>query len=173
MIELLVLGAVLLTVATLGVALLEVLIRRADVGAALVLAMAVLSAVLIDRVPAVMTPGGVSVQLPDMVFALILGAATLRLLRVRRFSGFQRCLVLLAILLLLSLIRGAAAFGVVHGVAEARLYIPFVSVALYFATFPPSSVTLPSPTAESEMPEPRMKRMLSPPSSLNRMSSPL
>jgi hypothetical protein len=140
MIELLVLGAVLLTVATVGVALLEVLIRRADVGAALVLAMAVLSAVLIDRVPAVTTPGGVSVQLPDLVFTLILSAATLRLLRVRRFSGFQRCLVLLAILLLLSLMRGAAAFGVEHSVAEARLYVPFVSVALYFAAFPPSTL---------------------------------
>jgi hypothetical protein len=58
---------------------------------------------------------------------------------VRRFTGFQRCLVLLGLLLLLSLARGATAFGIEHSVAESRLYLPFVSTALYFATFPPSN----------------------------------
>ena len=73
------------------------------------------------------------------MFALLLAAGTLRLLRVRRFTGFQRCLVLLGLLLLLSLARGATVFGIEHSVAESRLYLPFVSAALYFATFPPSN----------------------------------
>ena len=78
-------------------------------------------------------------QVYDVVFVLLLGAGTLRLLRVRRFTGFQRCLVLLGLLVLLSLARGATAFGIEHSVAESRLYLPFVSTALYFATFPPSN----------------------------------
>jgi hypothetical protein len=139
MIGLLALGVGLLAVAALGVALTEVLLRRADIGAGLVLGLTVLNAVLLDQVPALAAPGGMRVQVYDVVFALLLGAGTLRLLRVRRFTGFQRCLVLLGLLVLLSLARGAAAFGIEHSVAESRLYLPFVSAALYFATFPPSN----------------------------------
>ena len=51
MIGMLLLGFGLLAAVGLGVALLEALIRRADVGAALVLGVMVLQAVLIDRYP--------------------------------------------------------------------------------------------------------------------------
>ena len=139
MIGLLALGVGLLAVAALGVALTEVLLRRADIGAGLVLGLTVLNAVLLDQVPALTLPGGMRLQVYDVVFALLLGAGTLRLLRVRRFTGFQRCLVLLGLLLLLSLARGATAFGIERSVAESRLYLPFVSAAIYFATFPPSN----------------------------------
>ena len=139
MTDLLAFGAVLLAVAVLGVALTEVLLRRADVAAGLVLSLTVLNAALLDQVPALVSPGGMRLQVYDVVFVLLLGAGTLRLLRVRRFTGFQRCLVLLGLLLLLSLARGATAFGIEHSVAESRLYLPFVSTALYFATFPPSN----------------------------------
>jgi hypothetical protein len=139
MIDLVAFGVVLLAVAVLGVALTEVLLRRADVAAGLVLSLTVLNAALLDQVPALVSPGGMRLQVYDVVFALLLGAGTLRLLRVRRFTGFQRCLVLLGLLLLLSLARGVAAFGIEHSVAESRLYLPFVSTALYFATFPPSN----------------------------------
>ena len=142
MIGLLALGVGLLAVAALGVALTEVLLRRADIGAGLVLGVAVLNAVLLDQVPALAAPGGMRLQVYDVVFALLLGAGTLRLLRVRRFTGFQRCLVLLGLLLLLSLARGATTFGIERSVAESRLYLPFVSAALYFATFPPSNALL-------------------------------
>ena len=138
MIALLALGVGLLAVAVLAVALTELLIRRADIGAGLVLGAAVLNAVLLDQVPAPQL-GGMRIQVYDVLFALLLAAGTLRLLRVRRFTGFQRCLVLLALLLLLSLARGATVFGIEHSVAESRLYLPFVSAALYFATFPPSN----------------------------------
>lgn len=139
MTDLVAFGVVLLAVAVLGVALTEVLMRRADVAAGLVLGVTVLNAVLLDQVPALVSPGGMRLQVYDVVFALLLGTGTLRLLRVRRFTGFQRCLVVLGFLLLLSLARGATAFGIEHSVAESRLYLPFVSTALYFATFPPSN----------------------------------
>ena len=138
MIGLLALGVGLVAVAVVAVALTEVLVRRADIGAGLVLGAAVLNAVLLDQVPAPAL-GGMRLQVYDVVFALLLAAGTLRLLRVRRFTGFQRCLVLMSLLLLVSLARGVTAFGIEHSVAESRLYLPFVSAAVYFATFPPSN----------------------------------
>ena len=42
-------------------------------------------------------------------------------------------------MLLLSLVRGAMAFGPQHAIAEFRLFVAFVAGALYFATFAPSS----------------------------------
>jgi hypothetical protein len=139
MIGMLLLGLGLLAVVGLGVALLEVLIRRAELGAALVLGLMVLQAVLIDRVPALMLPGGIRVVPYDVVFTLLLAAAVARLLRMRRFSAFQRCVVLLGAMLLLAVVRGVAAFGIEHSVAEFRLLFAFAGGTLYFATFPPST----------------------------------
>ena len=99
MIGLLLLGLGLLVAAGLGIALLELLIRRADVAAALVFGSVVVQAYFIDRVPALMLPGGVAVYLTDMVASLILGAAVLRLLRLPSFDRFQRWLLLLGVLL--------------------------------------------------------------------------
>ena len=75
MIDMLLLGFGLLAVLVLGVALLEALIRRAELGAALVLGLMVLQAVLIDRVPALTLPGEIRVLPYDVVFALLLAAA--------------------------------------------------------------------------------------------------
>ena len=123
----------------LGVGLLEALIRRADVGAALMLGMMVVQAVLVSSVPAITLAGGIRVLPFDIVFGLILVAAFARLLRLTRFAPFQRWVVLLAILLFVSLVLGAKAFGVERSVAEFRLYIAFVAAAVYVATFPPSA----------------------------------
>jgi hypothetical protein len=138
MIGMLLLGFGLLAVVGLGVALLEALIRRAELGAALVLGLMVLQAVLIDRVPALMLSDGIRVLPYDVVFTLLLAAAIARLLRMRRFSAFQRCAMLLGVMLLVAIVRGVAAFGVEHSVAEFRLLFAFVGGTLYFATFPPS-----------------------------------
>ena len=62
----------------------------------------------------------------------------LRLLRQRRFDRYQRWLLLLGVLLLVSLVRGVAAFGVQQSVNEFRQYLFFAGVAVYFATFPPA-----------------------------------
>jgi hypothetical protein len=134
----LLLGLALLVVGGLGVALLELLLRRADVAAALVFGSVVAQAYFIDRVPALALPGGVQVYLTDMVASLILGAAVLRLLRTPRFDRFQRWLLLLGVLLLVSLVRGVAAFGMQPSIADFREYLFFGGVALYFATFPVS-----------------------------------
>ena len=134
----LLLGLALLVAAGLGVALLELLLRRADVAAALVFGSVVVQAYFIDRVPALALPGGVQVYLTDMVASLILGAAVLRLLRTPRFDRFQRWLLVLGVLLLVSLVRGVAAFGMQASVADFREYLFFGGVALYFASFPVS-----------------------------------
>jgi hypothetical protein len=79
------------------------------------------------------------VELLDVAFALVSAAAILRVPRMPRFTRWQRWALLVGIMLLLSLVRGAVAFGPQHAIAEARLFVPFVPGALYFATFPPSS----------------------------------
>ena len=139
MIELLLLGLALLAAAAVAVAVLEALVRRAELGAALLLGATLLNAILVDRVPSVTLPGGIRVQLHDAVFALVLGAGILRMLRMPRFSSPQRWVVVLCIVLLLSVARGAMAFGPQHAIAEFRLFLAFISGALYFATFAPSA----------------------------------
>ena len=90
------------------------------------------------RVPALTLPGGIRVQLHDVAFALVLAAAVLRLLGCgasRRCSAGCCCS---ASMLLLSLLLGAWRLAPSAAMAEFRLFLPFVSGALYFATFPPS-----------------------------------
>lgn len=139
MIELTVLALALAAVAVTGVAVVEALARRAELGAALLLAMTLLNAVLVRRVPALTLPGGIRVQLHDAVFALVLAAAALRLLRTRRLSAFQRWALLFTGVLLVSLARGVLSFGMERGVAEFRLYLSLLAGLLYFASFPPSA----------------------------------
>jgi hypothetical protein len=133
---LLLLGPVLLVVAGLGIALLELLIRRADVAAAL-LFLAVLDDALFARKPLLML-GGVSVYGIDVASGLLVGAAVLRLLRRRHFHRFHRWALLLALLLLVSLARGVPAFGMQHAIADFREYLAFFGGAVYFASFPVS-----------------------------------
>ena len=134
----LLLGPALLVVGGLGIAALEVLIRRADVAAALVLSSVLVQAFFVDRVPALVLPGGVQVYVTDVALSLVVGAAVLRLLRHRRFDRYQRWLLLLSVLLLVSLIRGVPAFGIQVSVNDFRHYLFFAGVAIYFATFPPA-----------------------------------
>jgi O-antigen ligase len=135
---LLLLGLGLLVAAGLGVAALELLIVRADIAAALVLGSVVVEATFVDNVPSLTLPGGTRVYVTDLVSALLLGAALARLLRLRRFDRFHRWLLLLGIVLLVSLVRGAAAFGPQPSIADVRQYLFFAGVALYFATVPVS-----------------------------------
>ena len=139
MIELVLLGLGLAAVGAVGIAVTEVLVRRAEVGAALLLGATLISATLVGRVPSVMLPGGIRVLVIDVAFALVLAAGILRVLRMPRFTRWQRWALLVGIMLLLSLVRGAVAFGPQHAIAEFRLFLAFVAGALYFATFPPSS----------------------------------
>jgi hypothetical protein len=134
----LLLGPGLLVVVGLGVAALEVLIKRADVVAALVLGSVLVQAFFVDTPPGVVLPGGVQVYVTDVVASLVGGAAVLRLLRQRHFGRYQRWLLLFSILLLVSLVRGVSAFGVQQSVNDFRHYLFFAGVAIYFATVPPA-----------------------------------
>jgi hypothetical protein len=140
MIELLLLGIGLMIAAAAGVASLEVLLRRPELAAALVLGVTVVKAALLDRAPSLNLPGGVQVQIHDILFALLLTAGILRLLRAQRLANLERWLLLLGIMLLVSLIRGVMAFGLQQSVSEFRLFTPFISTAVYFASFPPSGI---------------------------------
>jgi O-Antigen ligase len=140
MIELLLLGLGLMIAAAVGVASLEVLIRRPELAVALVLGVTLFKAALLDRAPSLILPGGVGVQIHDIVFALLLAAGILRFLRAPRLAMLERWLLLLGIMLLVSLIQGAIAFGLQRSMSEFRLYTHFISTAVYFASFRPSSI---------------------------------
>src|SRR4029450_924360 len=92
---LLLLGLGLVIVAALGVGSLELLIRRPELAVALVLGVTVFKAALLDRAPSLVLPGGVEVQIHDLVFALLLGAGILRLLRAQRLTMLARSPLLL------------------------------------------------------------------------------
>jgi O-Antigen ligase len=132
---LLMLGLALAVLAVLGVLALDLLIRRVEVGAALLLASAVIDAVFVSNVPSVMAPGGTRIEVTDVVATLVVAAALARLLRAKRFAPFQRWLLLLGALLMVSLVRGVAAFGTQTSVNDFRHYMFFVGGAVYAATF--------------------------------------
>jgi hypothetical protein len=134
----LLLGLLLVAVAVVGVVLLEALMRRPELGAAFLLGATLLSATLDNNVPAVTLPSGIRIQVHDAAFALILFAGILRMLRMHRLAPWHRWVLLLCVMMLLSLIRGAAAFGPQPAIGEFRLFFAFVAGTLYFATFRPS-----------------------------------
>ena len=136
------LGLATAVVAWLGVLAIDKLIERPGIGAALILAMTLMQATLVDQVPALTLPGGTRVMVHDVVFILVFTAGLARLLRLTRFSTPQRWLVLFLLLLLISTALGVAHFGLQRGVAEFRLFFAYVSGAVYFATFPPSAELL-------------------------------
>jgi hypothetical protein len=135
----LLLGPALLVVGGLAVAALELLIKRADIAATLVLGSVIVEAVFVDRVPSLLLPGGTRVYVTDLVSGLLLGAALARLLRLRRFDRFHRWITLLGIVLLVSLARGVVAFGAQASIADFRQYLFFAGASLYFASFPLSA----------------------------------
>jgi O-antigen ligase len=126
-------------VAALGVALLDVTIRRAEVGAALIFASAVVQAVFIFAVPSVTVAGGMRIGVTDVAAVTVLAAAVARCLRLHRFSRYQRWVALLGALLLVSLLQGILSVGVRASVNDARQYLFFVAAALYLSTFRPDA----------------------------------
>ncbi len=137
MITLLTLGVVALAAGVFGVLLLDLTVRRAEVGAAFVLAAMVLQAAYVNEVPS-LSPGGVRIGITDVLFVFVVGAGLARLLRVRRYSTLLRWLLLLGTVALVSLLRGVAAFGPQAAVNDFRQYLQFLGAATYFATFRPT-----------------------------------
>jgi hypothetical protein len=135
---LLLIGVAAVIVVALAIALLDLAIRRATVGATLVFLSAIAQAVFIYDVPSVHL-GGMRVGATDLVAIIVLSAGVARCLRLRSLSRHQHWLVLLASLLLVSLVLGIATIGVKSSVNEARQYLFFIGSALYMATFRPTS----------------------------------
>ncbi|MGY1831183.1 O-antigen ligase family protein [Geodermatophilus sp. SYSU D01180] len=134
----LLLGLAGMIAAGFGLALLDLTIRRAEVGAALVFLSAIAQAVFIFAVPSV-TVGGTRVGITDLVAVVVLAAALARCLRLGRLSAPQRWLIMLGIALLVSLMRGVADYGLQASVSDSRQYLFFVGAALYMATFRPDT----------------------------------
>jgi hypothetical protein len=131
------LGLVAVIAAGLGVVLLDLTIRRAELGAALIFLSAfVQAAFLYEDVPSVRL-GGVRIGATDLVAVVVLAAAVARCLRLRHSSRYQYWLLMLGILLLVSLVLGIVAHGQT-AVSDSRQYLFFVGAALYMATFRPT-----------------------------------
>jgi hypothetical protein len=137
MIRMLLLTPALVAAGLVAVALIEILIRRPDVAAAMVFVAVIVQAVFVDQVPSIHL-GGPRIYVTDVVSASVAVAGVARVLRLRRIDRYHRWLVLLGVTLVVSLIRGAAAYGVQASVNDFRQYLFFFGVALYFSTFAPS-----------------------------------
>ncbi len=144
MLELIVLGPIAAAFAVASLLLLllfiDVLVRRADITAALLIGSTLIDAFFANAVPSLTLPGDIRLGSTDIIATLVLCAAFARLLRMRRLSPYQRWLVLFIILLVLSLVRGAIAFGIQPSVSDFRLMEFWIAAAVYFATVPPSHV---------------------------------
>jgi hypothetical protein len=127
------LAVALLAVAVgLALLLLDVLIRREAVAVGLVLLLVVVDAALPGDLTSV-TVGGLRVSAADVGYALVAAAAVARFLHLRRTPAGQQLLVLLAGVLLLSLLRGAAE-SVPSAFNEFRSYLAYIAAAAYAAT---------------------------------------
>jgi hypothetical protein len=125
--------AVIVVAALGGLALIEALVRRSDVGIGLVLAVLLLheSAPHIDLS---LLTSPVRVGPNDLVVVALLAAATARLLRARQLTVPQRLIVVVLLLIFLSIARGAAAYAIPTAVAEGRKFLQIISALLYFST---------------------------------------
>lgn len=125
-----------LTAAALAaaLALVELIIRRTDVGAGAVLFLLVLQESSIFDLGLYVGPMNVTPH--DLLFVALLAAAIARLLRLERLTTSQRLLVAFLVLVAWALARGVP----VHGpgaINQARKFLLFGASALYFATVEP------------------------------------
>lgn len=128
------LAAVLGLAGVVGLVILDVVIRRVEIGVALVLGVFAIRIAL----PGVffgVSLGSFNVFVADAVFTIILAAAVARCLRLRRWTVSLRLLLLIVVLCVLSLARGVTAFGVQAAVNEFRPFLGYFGMAAYCATF--------------------------------------
>jgi O-antigen ligase len=130
-------SAMLMLAGVAGIAMVEVLVRRTDVGAALVLGVLVWQVGFSGLVNLEILVGPVRVSPQDILLALISTAAAARLLRLDRLNTPQRLLMMLILIAIVSLARGIPIFGIQTAVNEARRPLRFLATALYFSTVEP------------------------------------
>ncbi|MGH8931334.1 MAG: O-antigen ligase family protein [Egibacteraceae bacterium] len=131
----------LVIAAVLMVVLAEWVVKRAEIGVGLMLGCMLLGVALNDNVPGTIPSvsfGPAEIQVTDLAFGLVLGAAVARLARARRLNWAQWGLLLFGVLTLLSLVRGTGEFGPEASAAEFRGFMRFSAAALYLVSFPPT-----------------------------------
>jgi hypothetical protein len=119
--------------ALLGLLVIETVIRRSDVGVALVLAVLLLRESTPHLDLTVLT-SPVRVGPNDLLVVVLLGAAAARLLRARQLTLPQWLTIAILVLVMWSIVRGAGPFGIPGSVNEARKYLQFGTALLYFST---------------------------------------
>jgi hypothetical protein len=122
--------------ALVALGLVELAIRRTDVGATLVLLVLLLDEAL-PHIGLAVFVGPFRVSANDLLFVVLIAAGVARLLRLRRVTPPQRLLIFLALLVVLSVFRGLEQFLLTSTINEARALLRIVAAALYFATVEP------------------------------------
>lgn len=117
-----------------GLVLLDRLITRPGLGAAIVVGAVIADTALAPSLMSVEL-ASIRVSLIDPVFGLVAAAGVARYLRARRISWLQAAVLLLAGLAVLSTGRGLLEFGEAAG-REFREYLTFLGGAVYFSSFP-------------------------------------
>lgn len=126
----------LLLAFVVGLAAVELTIRRSDVGAGVILGLLVLQESRLLSL-GFSVGGGTNVYPGDLVFLLLFTAALARLLRGGTPTRPQLVLLGFALLVAWSLARGIGEHGLNTAVNEARRYLTFTGTALYFSTVEP------------------------------------
>lgn len=123
-----------------GLALVESVVRRTDVGAGLVLALLIVQEFL--DVDLTFGVGPFNVHADDLAIVVLTVGAIARLLRTERPSVGQRLLIGLGVLVLWSVVRGVDVVGLTSAINESRKFFGFVAAGLYFASIEPRADVL-------------------------------
>ena len=128
-----VLLAILVVGLVAGLALVEAVIRRSDVGAALVFIL-LLGTEIFGFLDFALITQPVRVAPEDVAFAVILTGAIARSLRMRNPTAPQRLAIALLLVISWSIYRGIDPFGLPAAVNESRSLLRFIAVVYYFST---------------------------------------
>jgi hypothetical protein len=126
---------VLAGAAALGVWVVEVVIRRTDVGAVLVLGLMLVG--VGSSLDLSVFVGPMRIGPNDVLLMILLTATIARALRIDRLTPTQRLFVVLLVLTMWAVARGVGPFGIKAAINEARRPLRFLVAALYFATMEP------------------------------------
>ena len=129
--------ALLAVAAVGGLWILEVTIRRSDVGASLVLGLFVLE-LFLPHVFLGTAVGPLNIFASDLLIMVLLGAFVARMLRIPQLTNPQRLMVVFLLLVVWSMARSLVDAESVEAVAGGRSYMRFISAALYFSTVEPN-----------------------------------
>lgn len=128
-------------VAIVALAVVETMINRPPFAAGVVLSAVAVAALSSGTMPDVIV-AGFTITVSDVVFSLVVAAGVARSLRLSLGSGVRRLLLLIIVLTLIALVRGAQIYGPDAAVREFRTFFYFFGGAFYFSTVRPDSEVL-------------------------------